>query len=80
MTFLGPQAVNGEIGTKHLAEIAVDTLVRFNNLRRVVTLGIKLVRELQDAFGAIFNAESAPLAAFLYNMKFPPRDFNSVDI
>jgi hypothetical protein len=82
LAFLGlhPDTVDCEVGAQDLAEVTVDTLLRFDHLGRVIPLGIEFVREFQNALGAVFNAVTATLAAFLYDMQLTSGYLELVDI
>jgi hypothetical protein len=63
MSIGGGHAEDGEIGTDHFAQIAVDALAVLDHLGRVISLPVETRRQHQDILGTVLDAETAALAA-----------------
>jgi hypothetical protein len=66
--------IYGKFRADDLAIMAIHTVIRVLNCRRMVTPLIESFIELQDLSGTIFNAIAAPLAAVFDDMHDSPGD------
>src|SRR5512133_3233587 len=62
LLLVGSEAVNGEIGAVHTAQIASAALFRSYDVGRVIALGVKCGGECQDFRRTELDAEPACLA------------------
>jgi len=70
--------VDSKIRTDHLAQAAVDTVFLYGGFRRMVSLGIELIRQLEYVLGAVLHAESTSLAPVLENVDYTADKFHVI--